>query len=276
MIVFPNCKINLGLHILRSRADGFHDIETIFYPVPFMDVLEIIPQHPHSKEQITLTTSGIPIEGTPNTNLCVKAFHLLKKDFPSLCSIQMHLHKVIPTGAGLGGGSSDASYTLKLLNELGNLELTQEQLIKYATLLGSDCPFFIINNSCYATGRGEQLEEIPLDLSSYKLILVNPGLHIDTKNAFSKITPGIPETSIKDTSRLPVSDWKNKLTNDFEKVVFKSHPEIENIKTELYRTGAIYASMSGSGSTVFGIFEKKQAIFHSFPVHYFVKTINSL
>lgn len=275
MIVFPNCKINLGLHILRSRADGYHDIETIFYPVPFMDVLEITPQYPSSKEPITLTTSGISIEGNPNSNLCVKAFNLLKKDFPALYSIQLHLHKVIPAGAGLGGGSSDASFTLKLLNELGDLQLTQAQLIHYASLLGSDCPFFIINKPCFATGRGEQLEEISLDLSSYQLILVNPGIHIETKKAFSEITTGIPETSIKDMIRLPLAEWKNKLTNDFEKNVFKSYPEIEHIKTGLYQSGAIYASMSGSGSTFYGIFKKDKAISHSFPAHYFINSINS-
>jgi 4-diphosphocytidyl-2-C-methyl-D-erythritol kinase len=186
------------------------------------------------------------------------------------------LHKIIPSGAGLGGGSSDASFTLKLLNELFQLSLSREQLIKYASELGSDCPFFIINKPCYAQGRGEILEEISIDLSAYKFLIVNPGIHIDTGRAFLNMKPSIPEQTLPEIIQNPIDRWKDVLGNDFEAVIFPQHREIVEIKDQLYFHGAIYASMSGSGSTVFGIFPKDQAVSINFPAHYFVKEMIAL
>ena len=272
MILFPNCKINLGLHILRKRSDGYHDIETFFYPFTLTDALEIIPGNKEGDSSIHLTTSGISVQGNIESNLCVKAYNLLKKDYPQFPPISIHLHKVIPSGAGLGGGSADAAFTIKALNEIGQLNLSKEKMAAYALQLGSDCPFFLINKPCYATGQGEKLEENPVNLSDYNIMIVNPGIHIDTGKAFSNITPAIPSTSLKEIINQPIASWKNQLTNDFEKVVLAEHKEIADIKTALYNLGSIYASMSGSGSTVYGIFEKDKIIAHSFPAHYFIKT----
>lgn len=274
MIVFPNCKINLGLRILRKRNDGYHDLETFFYPLLVTDALEIVLTKEISESALQLSNSGIIISGEPNSNLCTKAYNLLRKDIPSLPSVLLHLHKTIPLGAGLGGGSSDAAFTLKLLNKIGNLNLSIEKLMDYALQLGSDCPFFILNKPCYATGRGEQLEEYPIDLGAYQILIVNPGIHVDTAKAFLNIKPGIPEKSIKEIINLPVNQWKTNLINDFETVVFNTHKEVADIKKGLYQLGAVYASLSGSGSSVYGIFEKEKIIEHSFPAHYFVRISN--
>ena len=185
MIVFPNCKINLGLHILGKREDGFHNLETVFYPLLFRDALELIPATNNTTE-IEFTGSGLAVDGNVSDNLCVKAYYLLKKNFPQLPLVKIHLHKAIPMGAGLGGGSADAAFMLKLLNEKFNLNISTPQLLNYALELGSDCPFFIINKPCIATGRGEILEEIEVDLSAYKIVLINPGIHINTGWAFSQ------------------------------------------------------------------------------------------
>jgi 4-diphosphocytidyl-2-C-methyl-D-erythritol kinase len=276
MIVFPNCKINLGLNILRKRTEGYHDIETVFYPIPLTDVLEITEYNqPPSNFAIPFTTSGLKIQGDTSANICIKAYRLLKKEFPKLPFVQIHLHKVIPSGAGLGGGSADAAFTLKILNEKFNLDLSVQQLTDYAAELGSDCPFFILNKPCFATGRGEVLKEIDINLSAYKFVIVNPGIHIDTGRAFLNITPSLPEKSIKDIIIQPVEIWKDHLSNDFEKVIFKKHREIAEIKDDLYRNGAIYASMSGSGSTVYGIFPKEKTLALSFPSNYFVRELHS-
>ncbi|MBL7744959.1 MAG: 4-(cytidine 5'-diphospho)-2-C-methyl-D-erythritol kinase [Chitinophagaceae bacterium] len=272
MVVFPNCKINLGLNITRKRSDGFHDLETIFYPLPFYDILEVIETA--EQNDIAFSTSGIPVEGNAENNLCIKAWRLLKKDIPSMPPVQMHLHKAIPIGAGLGGGSADGAFALKLLNEKFNPGLTTQQLIHYALQLGSDCPFFIINKPCFATGRGELLEAAGIDLSNYKIVIVNPGIHVNTGHAFSMITPAQPDRSVKEIIAQPISTWKTELKNDFEKAVFSQHPEIGQIKDELYESGAVYAAMSGSGSTVYGIFEKEMQLQLSFPSHYFVKVLN--
>ena len=272
MVSFPNCKINLGLHILRKRSDGYHDLETVFYPINLTDVLEII-ENRNAKTAVHLSTSGVPVEGRPANNLCVRAYRLLQKDFPSLPPMLIHLHKVIPAGAGLGGGSANASFALQMINEIAGLGLNQQQLLQYAVQLGSDCPFFIINKPCYATGRGENLEEFELDLSGYSIILVNPGIHVNTGVAFSGIVPVMPEYSIKEILRQPVRQWKYNLQNDFEKSVFKAYREIVDIKDSLYQQGALYASMSGSGSTVYGIFEKDKMPSLSFPPGYFVKIL---
>ena len=273
MILFPNCKINLGLHILQKREDGFHDLETVFYPIALQDALEIIQNPSPSENEIEFSTSGLVVEGKRGDNICVKAFHLLKKDFPQLPSVQMHLHKTIPMGAGLGGGSADGAFALLLLNKKFFLNIAEEKLIDYALRLGSDCPFFIKNTPCYATGRGEKMESLSLDLSSYKFVIVNPGIHINTGWAFSQIAPSAERRSIKDIIQQPIEEWKNQLTNDFEIAVGKLHPAVIEIKSLLYRHGAVYASMTGSGSTVYGLFHKEAELTLSLPAHYFVKNI---
>jgi 4-diphosphocytidyl-2-C-methyl-D-erythritol kinase len=272
LVSFPNCKINLGLHILRKRSDGYHELETVFYPVELTDILEIIERR-SAKTAVHLSTSGLPVEGRPANNLCVRAYRLLQKDFPFLNPMLIHLHKVIPAGAGLGGGSANAAFTLQMINQIAGLGLTTTQLLKYAAELGSDCPFFIINKPCYATGRGEILEELELNLSGYTLVLVNPGIHVDTGVAFTGIVPATPEYSIKEILARPVNQWKYHLQNDFEKTVFIKYREIVDIKDSLYQQGALYASMSGSGSSVYGIFEKEKLPAFSFPGNYFVKII---
>lgn len=273
MIVFPNCKINLGLHIVGKREDGFHNLETVFYPIPFKDVLEIIPAK-NNNTGIEFNATGLTVDGEPENNLCIKAYHLLKKDFPQLPSVQVHLHKTIPMGAGLGGGSADAAFMLKMLNDKFQLNLPTSQLINYALQLGSDCPFFVINKPCYATGRGEILQEISLDLSAYKIILINPGIHINTGWAFSKIEPKPAKKQIKAIIEQPVESWKPDLQNDFEVPVFKAHPQIKEIKDSLYKLGAIFAAMSGSGSTVFGIFDKSIDTTPFSKKNYFIKILN--
>ena len=277
MLSFPNCKINLGLHILGKRDDGFHNLETVFYPVPFKDALELIPS---TNTGIEFTATGLAVDGNAADNLCVKAYHLLKKDFPEIPTIKIHLHKAIPLGAGLGGGSADAAFMLKLLNEKFKLNLSTDQLINYALQLGSDCPFFIINKPCLATGRGEMLEEIAVDLSAYKIVLINPGIHINTGWAFSNISPAKPARSIKEIIHQPVNTWKDELKNNFETAVFTAHPAIKAIKETLYAQGAMYAAMSGSGSSVFGIFRQDSVGNSTIDISslknydYFIKIIN--
>lgn len=270
MIVFPNCKINLGLRVLRKRSDNYHDLETVFYPLPFYDALELIPSPGTS---LSFTTTGLAIAGDDTDNLCVKAYGLLKKDFPEIPGIQMHLHKAIPAGAGLGGGSADAAFALQLLNKRFRLSLSQDELIRYASELGSDCPFFIINTPCFATAKGEKLTPIQPDLSAYRFILVNPGISIHTGKAFSAITPAVPEKSLRTIIMQPVDTWQDELVNDFEPTVFEQYPGIRLVKEELYRKGAVYASLSGSGSTVYGIFPKKMAVQLSFDESYFIRQL---
>lgn len=270
MISFPNCKINLGLHILNKREDGFHNLETVFFPVPLKDSLEIITnnnQHTNS-DKVIFSQSGINIYGKPENNLCIKAAQLLQKAF-DIPAVKIHLHKTIPIGAGLGGGSADAAFTLKLLNDKYQLNLSTNQLINYSLQLGSDCPFFIINKPCFAGSRGELLEEISVNLSGYQLVLVNPGIHVNTGWAFSKITPALPMQSIKDIITRPPTSWKGELLNDFETAVFANYPAIKSVKDNLYSQNALYASMSGSGSTVFGIFSKEQHVNLDFANGYF-------
>jgi len=266
MISFPNSKLNLGLNIINKREDGYHNLETVFLPIQFTDVLEII-----TSDKTESIISGLHI--ITNDNLCIRAYNLLKKDFSELPAIKMHLHKVIPLGAGLGGGSADAAFTLQILNKKFNLELSEKQLINYALQLGSDCPFFIINKPCFATGRGEILEPINIDLTNYKILIVNPGIQVETKWAFSKIIPQQPVISIKEIIKLPIGKWKDNLQNNFEIPVFAEYPEIEKIKNKLYKSGATYASMSGSGSTVYGIFKKDDYTDLFKFSNYFYKTI---
>ena len=273
MIVFPNCKINLGLHILRKREDGFHDLETVFYPLPLQDALEIV-QNDTTEPELTFSASGLPIDGEAANNLCYKAYYLLKQQFPQLPAVRMHLHKVIPMGAGLGGGSADGTFTLLALNKKFNLGLPDSALIELSLNLGSDAPFFIPNKPCYATGRGEHLMPVELDLSAYKILVINPKIHINTGWAFSHIRPFSGRASLKELIQLPINEWKGKLINDFELPVSTHHPEISAIKEGLYQYNALYAAMSGSGSTVFGIFPKEADLSKlHYPEHYFIKEV---
>lgn len=247
MVVFPNCKINLGLHVLNKRPDGYHDIETVFYPVPFHDVLEII----RSPQEFSFSQSGTKIDGQ---NLCIRAVELLSTRY-KLPQVNMHLHKSVPVGAGLGGGSSDAAFTISAINELFQLRLGATEMLDLAAALGSDCPFFLINKPCLATGRGEILERLDVELKDKILLIVNPGIAISTASAYGQVQPKPAGYSLKQAILQPIQTWKEKLVNDFEMPVFRQYPEIEQIKSSLYRQGALFASMSGTGSTVYGIFE---------------------
>lgn len=268
MIAFPNCKINIGLNVISKRGDNYHNLETVFYPLNFCDILEIVSTT--GSNEFTIT--GLPV--SDQNNLCVKAYDLIKKDFPKLPFIKMHLHKTIPVGAGMGGGSSDAAFTLKILNEKFLLGLSIDELENYALQLGSDCPFFLRNKTCFAAGRGDQLEQISLNLTSYKILLVNPRIHIDTSWAFSKIRPVAPQTSVKKIISQPIEMWKHNLKNDFEIPVFETYPELKKIKDILYEKGALYASLSGTGSTVYGIFNKASSLNADFPAASFSSVIN--
>ena len=255
MISYPNAKINLGLNILRKREDGFHDIESVFYPVKWRDILEIVPSGV-GKGKVDFSASGIAVPGELSSNLCVKAYQLLNNDH-DLPSIKIHLHKRVPIGAGLGGGSADASFTLAMVNELFGLNLTVEELENYAAQLGSDCPFFIRNRPALVTGRGEVMNPIQVDLHRWRIVLINPQIHIGTAEAYSNVSPTVPNLSIERIITKPIHEWKNVLKNDFEASVFPSHPTVKNIKAKLYERGAVYASMTGSGSTVFGLFKNE-------------------
>lgn len=251
MLCFPNCKINLGLYITNKRPDGYHDLETVFYPVPLKDALEIVPA-----QEIKLHLSGKAVAGNDQDNLIWKAYQLLKQDHPQIPAFDIYLNKAIPMGAGMGGGSADGAFMLKLVNDFCQLGPSNEQLAAYALQLGSDCPFFIYNTPQFAQGRGEQMQPINVDLSAYSIQLICPQVHISTGKAFSLLTPKPAPFDLRKLSELPVSEWKNNIANDFESPIFKEHPVLADIKQQLYAQGAIYASMSGSGSTIYGIFEK--------------------
>jgi len=251
MIGFSPAKINLGLHVLFKRDDGYHEIETIFYPVPWFDAVEII-----SASQLSLHLSGLSIPGNPDDNLCMKAYRLIKQDFPDLSPLEIYLHKTIPPGAGLGGGSANAAILLQLLNLKFALHLTPAKLQLYAQQLGSDCAFFLQHQPCYATGRGEQLSPLELNLAGYELLIVCPPLSVPTSWAYQHIQPMTPRTTLKSLIQLPVEAWKDHLLNDFETPVFAQFPLLREIKQQLYALGACYASLSGSGSALFGIFKK--------------------
>ena len=269
MVRFPNCKINIGLQIKDKRSDGFHNLETIFYPIPLRDALEIIPS---SENKTSITTTGYNVNGKSEDNICYKAFQLLKADFPDLPFCKMQLHKSIPLGAGLGGGSADGSFTLMMLRDLFELPISDIDLTKYAALLGSDCPFFILNKPAFATGRGEKLSAVDLELSAYKILIVNPGIHINTAAAFKSLSlSNANHIDLQKFISEPIETWKGKIVNDFEEGIFKLHPEIAQIKNILIENGALYAAMSGTGSTVYGIFPQPKDIDPSFPASHFCK-----
>jgi 4-diphosphocytidyl-2-C-methyl-D-erythritol kinase len=251
MVAFPPGKINLGLQVLSRRSDGYHDLSTCFYPVPATDVLEII-----ASDEFRFEQTGIPIPGVQADNLCVKAYRLLQEQH-ELPPVHIHLHKVIPTGAGLGGGSSDAAYTLRLLNNQFSLNLSADDLMGFAAHLGSDCAFFCQDNAMMGTGRGEILSPAPVSLKGYFLLLIKPPVHVSTAEAYAGITPQIPLVALDTLLQTSVSVWKDKLQNDFELTVFARYPVIAAIKKRCYEAGAVYASMSGSGATVFALFDRE-------------------
>ena len=258
MLTRPIAKINLGLNVVERRPDGYHNLETVFYPVPVCDALEVFEMDTlfPSPVDCDLKVTNIVIEGDEQRNLVVRAYNLLKQDFPTLPRIHAHLYKGIPTQAGMGGGSSDCGFMITLLNRMFGLGLSDEQMIQYAARLGADCAFFILNRPCYAEGIGERLQPIALDLSGWYLAVVRPAIPVSTKEAFSLITPQHPEKNCLDIVMQPVETWRDELTNDFEKSVFTLHPEIGAIKQRLYDMGATYAAMSGSGSSLFGLFRE--------------------
>ncbi len=258
MIQFPNAKINIGLNVVSKRPDGYHNLETVFYPIPLSDALELIVNN-ELDHDYQLFNTGITVDAPSDQNICVKALEILKEDH-TIPPIEIHLHKTTPFGAGLGGGSSDAAFMLSMLNTLFELNISSDELKKKAIQLGADVPFFIDNKPKYATGIGDILQPINLNLSDYYLFLVKPPIHVSTPEAYAGISPKPSERLLPNDLKLPVDQWKNIVKNDFETSVFKKYPEIEEIKSELYNQGAAYAAMSGSGSTVFGLFKEKPAI----------------
>ena len=255
MITFPIAKINLGLNVVEKRADGYHNLQTVFFPVPLLDALDVQEMGGEfpSQYDCDLKVSNIHIDGDEQRNLVVRAYNLLKQDFPDMPRVHAHLYKGIPTQAGMGGGSSDCGFMITLLNKMFNLGLSDEQMIQYAARLGADCAFFILNKPCYAEGIGEKLQPIQLSLSGWYLSLVRPDIPVSTREAFALIKPHYPEFNCKEVVQLPVEEWRGKLTNDFEDSVFAVHPELGAVKDRLYQLGATYAAMSGSGSTLFAL-----------------------
>lgn len=267
MITFPIAKINLGLNVVERRPDGYHNLETVFYPVNMKDALELTMMHTKfpSPVDCDIKVSNLNVEGDEQRNLVVRAYQLLKCDFPQMPRVHAHLYKVIPTQAGMGGGSSDCAYTIRLLNEMFTLGLTEQRMIDYAAQLGADCAFFILSRPSYAEGIGERLVPVSLDLSSYYIGVVRPDIPVSTREAFSLIKPVKPAKCCRDVVLQPIETWRDELSNDFEQSVFALHPEIEAIKQRLYNLGAVYAAMSGSGSAVFGIFQEPIEISKHFP-----------
>ena len=254
MIRFPNAKINLGLSIVSKRADGYHNLETVFYPVNICDVLEVLP---NKTGDIVLHASGLEVTASVEDNLLVKAYRLLQQHYP-IGGVDVYFRKQIPFGAGMGGGSADASFLLLLLRDLFLPEVTDDRLAELALTIGADCPFFIYNRPVYAQGKGELFTHIGFSLKDYQLVVVKPEVHVSTKDAFSKVVPTTPALSVAEVvATMPVSQWKGKLHNDFEASVFAIHPVLREIKDRLYESGALYAAMSGSGSALFGIFPQE-------------------
>lgn len=249
MILFPPAKINLGLFITAKRPDGFHDLETCFYQVPWQDILEITPA-----ESFSFSSSGLAISGSPASNLCFRAYEALQK-IPECKPVHIHLHKVIPMGAGLGGGSSDAAYTLMGLRDVFHLPLTNADLIPYAQALGSDCAFFLTDQAQIGRGKGDELSPISVDLKGKYIVLIYPNMGITTQEAYAHVVPKTAPISLQEALVQPINTWQALVSNDFEASIFPTHPMLAEIKNELISLGADYAAMSGSGSTLFGIFE---------------------
>jgi 4-diphosphocytidyl-2-C-methyl-D-erythritol kinase len=262
MVIFPNAKINLGLSIISKRTDGFHSLESVFYPVPWRDILEVLPA-----EKFEFTSSGIVVSGAAEDNLCMKVYSFLKDAF-CLPPVHIHLHKNIPVGAGLGGGSSDAAHTLKALNEIFEMKLIEARQEELIRPFGSDCAFFIRNRPMLALEKGDVLEPVMVTLKDKYLVLVYPDIFISTKEAYSRIQPSVPPYSIRDLVKADLKEWKENLKNDFEAALFPLYPALSAVKEKLYSLGAIYASMSGSGSALYGIFEEEPPLKNVFPENY--------
>lgn len=256
MLGFPNCKINIGLQITQRRPDGYHSLQSCFYPVGWSDVLEIIPVSANEAPvPVQFTATGIPIPGDPSAsnNLCVRAYEALRADF-DLPPVKMHLHKIVPIGAGLGGGSADAALTLKHLNGMFELGLSLAQLEEYARPLGADCAFFIQNRPLYCVEKGDVFESLAVDLTGYHIVLVYPNLAISTAEAYAGVRPHQPDVPLRTLLEAPLSEWRHTVHNDFEDSLFPRYPVLGELKAQLYELGAVYAAMTGSGSTVYGIF----------------------
>ena len=260
MLCFPNAKINLGLNVVSKRFDGYHNLETIFYPIDIKDALEVVPA---AGEKGIFKQSGILLDGNPEQNLVIKAYLLLKKEY-SIPEIDIYLRKNIPFGAGLGGGSADAAFMLKLLNNIYELHLPEDKLEELASQLGADCPFFIRNRPVFATGTGNIFTPVDLSLKGYYVVLVKPDIHVSTKEAYAMIRPQQAKLPLTEIIKNPVESWKDMMVNDFETSVFVQYPAINDIKEKLYELGAIYASMTGSGSSVFGIFREETDLSQEF------------
>lgn len=255
MIVYPNAKINLGLNIISKRTDGYHNIETLFYPIGLSDALEIVfPEGAENQYQLKVTGNSIDV--ADEDNIIIKSLRKLQS-VRSLPFVGVHLHKVVPTGAGLGGGSADAAFFMKHVNELLALGLSTEDLERLSATIGADCPFFISNKPAFATGIGDVLTPVEVSLSGLHMVLVKPQVSVPTKVAYSKVRPAEPKVRIPDILKRPVAEWRDVLVNDFEESVFSEFPVIAELKQKMYDAGALYASMSGSGSSVFGLFESK-------------------
>jgi len=260
MLLFPNAKINIGLYITEKRADGFHNLQTCFYPVNWLDALEVIEE-----PAFRFTSTGIHIPGDANSNLCINVYAAVKEHF-DIPSVHIHLHKNIPIGAGLGGGSADAAFTLKALNRKFGLGLSDADMEALVRPIGSDCAFFIKNKPTLAYGRGNEFEGLNLSLKGYCITMVYPAIEVSTKEAYAGVTPKQPAIPLKEILEQDITNWKGVLVNDFEESVFKNHPALPGIKQQLYEAGALYASMSGSGSCMYGIFKEAPAL--SFPANY--------
>lgn len=253
MIIFPNAKINLGLNIINRRDDGFHNIETVLYPVKIKDALEIV-----EAQEFRFSSTGIP-SGNPDENLCVKAWNLVNQDY-EIPPVHIHLHKQIPVGAGLGGGSADAAFCLRLLNEKFELGISIDKMQDYARRLGSDCAFFVENKPVFANGKGDQFQNIDLNLDKYYLILAMPPVHVNTADAYQGIKPGGSNYSLAGLPNLPLEEWRKTVKNSFEDTIFQKYLQIKKLKESFYESGAVYASMSGSGASVYGIFEQEVSL----------------
>lgn len=267
MITFPIAKINLGLNVVEKRPDGYHNLQTVFYPVPIKDALEVVTMDPAFPSDVDcdLKVSNFDT-GDEQRNLVVRAYQALKADYPALPRCHAHLYKAIPTQAGMGGGSSDCACMIRLLNDQFALHLSEQQMMQYTARLGADCAFFIKSRPCYAEGIGEQLEDIDLDLSGWHIVVVRPDIPVPTREAFARIRPHYPAKNCRDIVRQPVDTWAAELVNDFEQSVFALHPELAAVKDHLYKMGATYAAMSGSGSALFGLFrERPDRLSQEFP-----------
>ena len=254
MLLLPNCKINIGLNIVSKRSDGYHNLETVFFPIPLRDNLEF-KEIENEDVPYRLVSGGVPIEGKPEDNLIVKVYLDMKAEF-NLPALELSLYKNIPMGAGLGGGSSDAAAMMKGLNEAYNLQLSAEDMEKRLAKFGADCPFFVRNKPAYATGIGDELTNCNVSLKDKFIVLVKPDVFVSTKEAYAHVTPKLPAIPLAEAIKLPIETWKEQIVNDFEQSVFPFHPELPAIKQTLYDMAAVYASMSGSGSTMYGIFNR--------------------